>query len=84
MGLMLGVEMVDPEGRPDVLGRFPQSGELASKIQRQCLRRGLIIEVGGRRSSVIRFLPPLIVTAAQIDQIAEIFGAAISAAVSQR
>jgi diaminobutyrate-2-oxoglutarate transaminase len=84
MGLMLGVEMVDPEGQPDVLGRFPQSGELASKIQRQCLQRGLIIEVGGRRSSVIRFLPPLIVTAAQIDQIAEIFGAAISAAVSQR
>jgi len=84
MGLMLGVEMVDPEGRPDVLGRFPQSGELASKIQRQCLQRGLIIEVGGRRSSVIRFLPPLIVTAAQIDQIAQIFGAAISAAVSQR
>ncbi len=84
MGLMLGVEMVDPDGHPDVLGRFPQSGELASKIQRQCLQRGLIIEVGGRRSSVIRFLPPLIVTAAQIDQIAEIFSAAISAAVSQR
>jgi diaminobutyrate-2-oxoglutarate transaminase len=84
MGLMLGVEMVDPEGRPDVLGRFPQSGELASKIQRQCLQRGLIIEVGGRHSSVIRFLPPLIVTAAQIDQIAEIFSASVSAAVNLR
>jgi diaminobutyrate-2-oxoglutarate transaminase len=84
MGLMLGVEMVDPEERPDVLGRFPQSGALASKIQRQCLQRGLIIEVGGRHSSVIRFLPPLIVTAAQIDQIAEIFSAAVSAAVTPR
>jgi diaminobutyrate-2-oxoglutarate transaminase len=84
MGLMLGVEMVDPEGRPDVLGRFPQSGALASKIQRQCLQRGLIIEVGGRHSSVIRFLPPLIVTAAQIDQIAEIFSASVSAAVNLR
>jgi len=83
LGLMLGVEMVDTEGRPDGLGRFPQSGELASKIQRQCLQRGLIIEVGGRHSSVIRFLPPLIVTAEQIDQIAEIFGAAVCAAVSQ-
>jgi diaminobutyrate-2-oxoglutarate transaminase len=84
MGLMLGVEMVDPEGRPDALGRFPQSGALASRIQRQCLQRGLIIEVGGRHSSVIRFLPPLIVTAAQIDQIAEIFSAAVSAAVNLR
>jgi diaminobutyrate-2-oxoglutarate transaminase len=84
MGLMLGVEMVDPEGRPDVLGRFPQNGALASTIQRQCLQRGLIIEVGGRHSSVIRFLPPLIVTAAQIDQIAEIFSAAVSAAVNTR
>jgi diaminobutyrate-2-oxoglutarate transaminase len=79
-GLMLGVEMVNLEGRADALGRFPQNGELASKIQRECLKRGLIIEVGGRHSSVIRFLPPLIVTAAQIDQIGEIFGAAVAAA----
>jgi diaminobutyrate-2-oxoglutarate transaminase len=81
MGLMLGVEMVDLDGRTDALGRFPQNGELASKTQRECLKRGLIIEVGGRHSSVIRFLPPLIVTAAQIDQIAEIFRAAVAAAV---
>jgi diaminobutyrate-2-oxoglutarate transaminase len=84
MGLMLGVEMVDLEGRPDALGHFPHSGALASTIQRECLQRGLIIEVGGRHSSVIRFLPPLIVTAAQIDQIGDIFAAAVSAAVKQR
>jgi diaminobutyrate-2-oxoglutarate transaminase len=81
MGLMLGVEMVDLDGRPDALGHFPHSGALASGVQRECLQRGLIIEVGGRHSSVIRFLPPLIVTAAQIDQIADIFAAAVHAAV---
>jgi diaminobutyrate-2-oxoglutarate transaminase len=84
MGLMLGVEVVDPDGRVDALGHPVQDGALASAIQRQCLQRGLIIEVGGRHSSVIRFLPPLIITAAQIDQVAEIFAAAVSAAISQR
>jgi diaminobutyrate-2-oxoglutarate transaminase len=84
MGLMLGVEVVDPDGRVDALGHPVQDGALASAIQRQCLQRGLIIEVGGRHSSVIRFLPPLIITATQIDQVAEIFAAAVSAAISQR
>jgi diaminobutyrate-2-oxoglutarate transaminase len=84
MGLMLGVEVVDPDGRVDALGHPEQDGALASAIQRQCLQRGLIIEVGGRHSSVIRFLPPLIITATQIDQVAEIFAAAVSAAISQR
>jgi diaminobutyrate-2-oxoglutarate transaminase len=83
MGLMLGVEMVDPAGRRDALGRPPQDGALASAIQRQCLQRGLIIEVGGRHSSVIRFLPPLIITGAQIDQVAEIFAASVTAAVTR-
>lgn len=81
MGLMLGVEMVEPAGRLDALGRPPHNGALASAVQRHCLKRGLIVEVGGRHSSVIRFLPPLIITAAQIDQVADIFAASVSAAV---
>ncbi|WP_408004395.1 aspartate aminotransferase family protein [Pseudomonas schmalbachii] len=82
-GLMLGVEMVDPAGRPDALGHPPQNGVLASAVQRECLRRGLIIEVGGRHSSVLRFLPPLIVEAAQIDQIADVFARSVAAAVAR-
>lgn len=80
-GLMLGVEMVDPQGARDALGHAPQDRVLASAIQQQCLRRGLILEVGGRYSSVLRFLPPLIISAAQIDQVAEIFASALGAAV---
>jgi len=31
---------------------------------------------------VVRFLPPLVISAAQIDQVAEIFGRALAAAVA--
>lgn len=46
-----------------------------------CLRHGLIIELGGRHSSVLRFLPPLIVTGQQIDQVLDIFAVALKTAV---
>lgn len=79
-GLMLGVEIINPEAKPDRRGIYPQHPTLARQIQAQCLRRGLILELGGRYSSVIRFLPPLIVTGEQIDCIAEIFADAVRAA----
>ena len=81
-GLMLGVEMVDPQGKANAMGHPPHNRALASAVQQQCLRRGLILEVGGRHSSVLRLLPPLIITAAQVDQVAEIFTAALAAALS--
>jgi diaminobutyrate-2-oxoglutarate transaminase len=59
-GLMWGVELADPrDGRP--------AGELASQIQRGALRRGLIVELGGRRDCVVRMLPPLNVTEEVVD-----------------
>lgn len=64
------------------MGRAPHNRALASAVQQQCLRRGLILEVGGRHSSVLRLLPPLIITAAQVDQVAEIFASALDAAVN--
>ena len=79
-GLMLGVELVDPDGTPDRQGHPPADPELAARQQCQCLRRGLILELGGRRGAVVRFLPPLIITAAEIDEVARIFAAAIGAA----
>ncbi|WP_407310834.1 aspartate aminotransferase family protein [Pseudomonas sp. nanlin1] len=83
-GLMLGVEMVDPHGTPDALGHPPANGPLAASIQRECLKRGLILEVGGRHGCVVRFLPPLIISADQVDQVAGIFAQAVGAAVGQR
>lgn len=79
-GLMLGVEIVDPTGTPDAQGHPPADGARAARIQRECLRRGLILELGGRHGAVVRFLPPLIITPAQIDTVAERFAAAVRAA----
>ncbi|MGE8151757.1 aspartate aminotransferase family protein [Pseudomonas vancouverensis] len=80
-GLMLGVELVDPTGTPDALGHPPVFARLAPLVQRECLKRGLILELGGRHGAVVRFLPPLVITAAEIDQVADIFGRALAAAV---
>lgn len=82
-GLMLGVELVDPDRVPNVQGHYPSDGRLAARVQQECLKRGLILETGGRHSSVIRFLPPLIISEDEIDRIAVIFGNALVAALQK-
>lgn len=77
---MIGVEVVDTDGLPGRQGGYPLSPAMARRIQAEALRRGLILELGGRHSSVVRFLPPLIVSHAQISQIATIFREAVKAA----
>ncbi len=72
-GLMLGMEIVDPRGQSGVAPAYPA---LASGIQTACLKRGLILELGGRHGAVVRMLPPLIISAAEIDQVAEIIESA--------
>jgi diaminobutyrate-2-oxoglutarate transaminase len=76
-GLMIGVEVVDPLSPRCPNGAFAPKAGLASALQRECLRRGLIVELGGRHGSTVRFLPPLIITAKQIDEVAQIFEAAV-------
>ncbi len=53
-GLMIGVEIVNLEAQPNRCGSYPAYSLLASRIQSECLRRGLILEIGGRFGSVIR------------------------------
>jgi diaminobutyrate-2-oxoglutarate transaminase len=65
-GLMLGVEIVDPDGAPDRQGRPPACGALARRIKQACLRHGLILETGGRHGAVLRFLPPLVITEQEV------------------
>lgn len=72
LGLMLGMEIVDIDGAPDRCGRPPACPELAAEIQAGCLRRGLILELGGRHGATVRLLPPLIASGDEIDMIAEI------------
>ncbi|KUL45586.1 diaminobutyrate--2-oxoglutarate transaminase family protein [Streptomyces regalis] len=53
----------------------PAAPELAAAIQRECLRRGLIVELGGRHAGVVRLLPPLTISdeqaAAVLDRLAD-------------
>ncbi|WP_328422590.1 diaminobutyrate--2-oxoglutarate transaminase family protein [Streptomyces sp. NBC_00443] len=60
----------DPDHHPR-----PAAPELAAAIQQECLRRGLIVELGGRHSSVVRLLPPLTISdeqaAAVLDRLAD-------------
>ncbi|PHM28687.1 aspartate aminotransferase family protein [Xenorhabdus budapestensis] len=51
-GLMLGVEILDPE-------REEADEKGAKEIQKLALQRGLITELGGRNDTVLRLLPPL-------------------------
>ncbi|WP_101298193.1 diaminobutyrate--2-oxoglutarate transaminase [Halegenticoccus soli] len=80
-GLMLGVEFVDPDAEPDAVGAQPADGDLADAVQSACFDRGLVVETGGRHGATVRFLPPLVVTAEQVDEIGEIFREAVAAAV---
>ncbi|SHE63366.1 diaminobutyrate aminotransferase apoenzyme [Seinonella peptonophila] len=79
-GLMIGVEIVDQQQEPDQLGTYPAHPRLARQIQKECFKRGLILELGGRNECVARFLPPLIVTDDEIDLITDRFGQAVIAA----
>ncbi|ROV58062.1 aminotransferase class III-fold pyridoxal phosphate-dependent enzyme [Vibrio ponticus] len=67
MGLMLGIEICKPGAELNKFGEPASDGELTLRIQRAALERGLIVEKGGRDGSVIRFLPPLIISYEQLD-----------------
>jgi diaminobutyrate-2-oxoglutarate transaminase len=77
-GLMLGVELVDPGAAPDGTGARPAAPGLAVAVRSECLRRGLIIELGGRHNAVLRLLPPLVITDAQADSVLDRLDDALS------
>ncbi|GGJ05522.1 diaminobutyrate--2-oxoglutarate transaminase [Paenibacillus hunanensis] len=82
-GLMIGVEMVEPSETPDRLGHFPASGRMAEAVQRRCFANGMIIEVGGRHSSVLRFLPPLVITEQETETVLRIFERSLHEALAE-
>jgi diaminobutyrate-2-oxoglutarate transaminase len=75
-GLMLGLEFADPVLAPG----------LAAAVRRECLRRGLIVGLGGPQDEVVRLLPPLTVSDEQatavLERLADAVGAAAGAARS--
>lgn len=79
-GLMLGVELVDPDAAPGPRGVPPTAPRLAAAVRRAALDRGLIVELGGRDSSVVRLLPPLTITEEQSEAVLERLADALVAA----
>jgi diaminobutyrate-2-oxoglutarate transaminase len=79
-GLMIGVELVDADAEPDACGARPPASELAAQVRRECLQRGLIVELGGRHDAVVRLLPPLIITDEQADSVLERLADSLDAA----
>lgn len=70
VGLMVATEFTDANGRPD--------GATATAVQQACLRRNLLLLTCGSYGNVIRWIPPLVVTAAQIDEALAIFNEALA------
>ncbi len=74
LGLMLGIELARPADGRTVT-------QLAQDVQARALRAGLIVELGGRDDCVVRMLPPLTVTAEQVDLACDILLDAIRGAL---
>lgn len=71
-GLMVGTEFAGPEGAPD--------GAMATAVRRECEARGLLLLPCGAFGQVVRWLPPLVVSAQQIDEAVGIFDEAVAVA----
>ncbi|QLG60528.1 aspartate aminotransferase family protein [Halorarum salinum] len=53
-GLFVGAEFVDGDGDPD--------GDAVDEIQQYCFEHGVLVWTAGRHGSVLRLLPPLVLT----------------------
>lgn len=68
LGLMVGVELVTADGAPDK--------ELQKKIRRVCLDSGLVILSCGPHDNILRLVPPLNISEAELDEGWEILNGA--------
>ena len=72
LGLMVAAELTGPDGKPDAAR--------TAALMTHCLERHhLVLMSCGTDGNVIRFMPPLVVTEAEIDQALAAFGAALTA-----
>jgi 4-aminobutyrate aminotransferase len=75
LGLMIGDEFRDADGKPDPTA--------AIGAQQEAARRGLLLLTCGAWGQVVRFIPALVVTADEIDEAAGIWADAVSAVASR-
>lgn len=72
LGLMVGSEFRDANGKPDK--------KTTKAVQRECLDRNMMLLTAGPWDNTIRWIPPLIVTEAQMNEALNIFESALAAA----
>jgi len=73
LGLMLGNEFRDAAGNPD--------GETAGAAQQEAVRRGLLLLTCGAWGQVVRFIPALVVDAAEVEEAAGLWADSVAATV---
>ncbi len=66
-GLFFGIEYVKDQSSKN------PAPDIAKNIKKNCFKNGLLIELGGNYNNVIRFIPPLIVNKAIIDNALFVF-----------
>jgi len=71
LGLMIGNEFRDADGRPD--------GATATAVQQEAARRGLLLLTCGAWGQVVRFIPALVVQPEHIEEAATIWADAVAA-----
>ncbi len=76
LGLMLALEFVKP-GEGD--GRVPDPA-LTKRVQAEALRRRLIVLTAGSYVNVVRIIPPLVTTAAEVELALSILDESLAAA----
>jgi 4-aminobutyrate aminotransferase len=76
LGCMLALEFVKP-GEGD--GRVPDP-ELTKRVQAEALKRKLIVLTAGTYVNVVRIIPPLVTTAAEVDTALAILADSLDAA----
>jgi len=81
-GLMCGVEIVNRALGADTLGSYPADQALALRIQAECFANGLILERGGRHGAVLRLLPPLNISHADLMKALDLLDRALSNATT--
>ncbi len=71
LGLMCASEFCDAEGNPDPAA--------ASRVQQEACSRGLLLLTCGALGNTVRMIPPLIVTADQVDEALSLWSEAVEA-----
>lgn len=74
LGLMLGTEFRDADGKPD--------GATATRVQQAAADNGLLLLTCGAWGQVVRMIPALVVTEAQVDEAVQVWSQTVDATLS--